>query len=83
MIEAAFGAAEAAVVKKEGEEATAEEAEDAEGADDASRPVEPLELRERHAVRPPVRHAYGVPPSAAELIRRNAEAALAAGIEDP
>jgi len=83
MIEAAFGAAEAAVVKKEGEEATAEEAEDAEGADDASRPVEPLELRERHAVRPPVRHAYGVPPSAAELIRRNAEAARAAGIEDP
>jgi predicted Zn-dependent peptidase len=41
------------------------------------------EFRERHSVRPPVQHAYGCPPSAAELIRRNAEAAKAAGVVDP
>ena len=40
-------------------------------------------LRDRHSVRPPVRHAYGCPPTAAELIRRNAEAAAAAGVVDP
>ena len=40
-------------------------------------------LRDRHSVRPPVRHAYGCPPTAAELIRRNAEAATAAGVVDP
>ena len=72
MIEAAFGAADAAVVEKaEGE------------ADDEEDESEPKELRERHLVRPPVKHAYGVPPTAAELIRRNAAAAEAAGVVDP
>ena len=72
MIEAAFGAADAAVVEKAEVEADDEEDES-----------EPKELRERHLVRPPVKHAYGVPPTAAELIRRNAAAAEAAGVVDP
>jgi predicted Zn-dependent peptidase len=50
---------------------------DAEGAESSGA------LRDRHSVRPPVRHAYGCPPTAAELIRRNAEAAAAAGVVDP
>ena len=72
MIEAAFGAADAAVVEKAEVEADDEEDES-----------EPKELRERHLVRPPVKHAHGVPPTAAELIRRNAAAAEAAGVVDP
>jgi hypothetical protein len=43
----------------------------------------PGELRERHAVRPPVRHAYGCPPPAAEVIRQRAAAAAAAELVDP
>ena len=84
MIEEAFGAAPAAVVVDE--EAKAAEA--AEGSTEgAAADLTPAdaerELRERHAVRPPVRHAYGVPPSAAELIRQRAATAAAAKIEDP
>jgi len=52
---------------------------DAEDAEESSAGA----LRDRHSVRPPVRHAYGCPPTAAELIRRNAEAAAAAGVVDP
>ena len=71
MIEAAFGAADAAVVEKAEVEADDEEDES-----------EPKELRERHLVRPPVKHAYGVPPTAAEL-SAEAAAAEAAGVVDP
>jgi hypothetical protein len=34
-------------------------------------------------VRPPVRHAYGCPPPAAELIRQRAASAAAAALVDP
>ena len=46
-------------------------------------PDTPGELRDRHSVRPPVKHAYGVPPTTAELIRQNQSAAKAAAVTDP
>ena len=96
MIEAAFGMAEpavvvdeeaeaakaagaaAAAVSSEGEAATAATAEETIESSNT-----PEELRQRHAVRPPVRHAYGCPPSAAEFILERAAAAAAADVVDP
>ena len=68
MIEKAFGDAAPAV---EIDEATGEPTSD------------PPVMRQRHAVRPPVKHAYGVPPSAAKIIDAADKAAKAAGVDDP
>jgi predicted Zn-dependent peptidase len=95
MIEQAFGAASPATHEPGFEgpvPANPESTSVFEGATKAYAPVAAVdgetgetvgEFRERHSVRPPVQHAYGCPPSAAELIRRNAEAAKAAGVVDP
>ena len=86
MIERAFNAAPAAVEKlpeltSAGVGAGAGAA--GEEGDAAAAPPPPPMLRQRHAARPPVRHAFGAPPAVSAKIDAERLAKEAAGVDDP